>query len=431
MAFVPGDSQEERLAAARAAYVAAHPKLRRPGATFAGFAMALSKLPMIVFRAVSTAMRQQLHKQFVDTLRIGGLLPVACDGTRLECPRAQQLQRYLGEAGKPLSPPMVYLTTLVLLPLGLPWSWRWGKGTANELEHLRRLLPTLPERSLLVCDAFYVGYQLYRDIVRAGASFLVRMSSRIHLYTLEHRPLQRFREGVVYYWPKHERERGRPPLKMRLLRVRGGKADVWLLTNILDRQALSHKVAAQMYRWRWQNEGLFRTYKRMLGKVKLRSRTVALVHREAETSLLALQLLLALTAKAVQRGAEKTLVLGSPREKLLEVRGRLLALIRSLGPRQFAAYQRQLQDVRSQQCNRTAPKIRQQWPHKRDFRPPKPPKLLTMPDALKKKMAKVLERFTLALQRRSAGFRSRKLKTPHFLLFRHDACCNFVRGRMV
>ena len=81
-------------------------------------------------------------------LRINGLLPIACDGTRLECPRAEQLQQRLGEAGKADSAPMVYLTALVLLPLGLPWSWRWGKGTASEHTHLRDLLPTLPERSL-------------------------------------------------------------------------------------------------------------------------------------------------------------------------------------------------------------------------------------------------------------------------------------------
>jgi hypothetical protein len=73
-----------------------------------------------------------------------------------------------------------------------------------------------------------------------------------------------------------------------LLRVKGKKADVWLLTSVLDRQQLSRSTAGQVYRWRWRNEGWFRDYKRLLGKMKLSSRTVALVHREAEGSLLAL-----------------------------------------------------------------------------------------------------------------------------------------------
>jgi hypothetical protein len=280
---------------------------------------------------------------------------------------------------------------LVLLPLGVPWAWRWGKGTASEHDHLRQLLPTLPERTLLVGDAFYAGYQLFCDLVRAQAAFLIRMSSRVYLYTLEEKPLQRFREGVFYYWPENERAKGRPPLKVRLLRVRGRQADVWLLTNILDRQQLSHKSAGQIYRWRWKNEGLFRTYKRMLGKVKLRSRTVAMVHREAEGSLLALQLLLALAAKAVQQGQQNVLILDSPRRVLLGLRGEIAALLRSLGPRQFAAYQRWLQEVRSEEWHRTRPKSRQHWPQKKDYKPPKPPKIRVMPPAVKAKMIKMLE----------------------------------------
>jgi hypothetical protein len=390
MAFGTGDTQEERFVSARAAYIAGHQKLRRPGATLIGFGMALIKLPLLVFRALGAGVRQQIDQHFVASLRINGWLPMACDGTRQECPRSEELQGRLGLAGKPESAPMVYLTALVLLPLGVPWAWRWawrwGKGTASEHDHLRQLLPTLPERTLLVGDAFYAGYQLFRDIVRARASFLIRMSSRLCLYTLEERPLEHFREGVFYYWPKHERDKGRPPLKVRLLRVRGRKADVWLLTNILDRQQLSHKSAAQIYRWRWKNEGLFRTYKRMLGKVKLRSRTVAMVHREAESSLLALQLLLALAAKVVQQGQQRVLILDSPRRVLLNLRGEIAALLRSLGPRQFAAYQRRLQEVRSEPWHRTCPKIRQHWPHKKAYKPPKPPKIRVMPPALKAKM---------------------------------------------
>lgn len=397
MVFGCGDSMEERFVTAQAAYVACHNKSRRPGKTLAGFTLALVKVPMAVFRALAQGVRQQLDKLFLASLRINGLLPLACDGTRLECARSEQLQRWLGQAGKPQSAPMVYLTTLVLLPLGIPWSWTWGKGTASEHAHLRRLLPTLPKQSLLVGDAFFVGYELFRDVLQAQASFLFRMSSRLCLYTLEERPLERFREGVVYYWPKNIRDKGLPPLKTRLLRLPGKKADVWLLTDILDRCQLSHKTAGQIYRWRWKNEGLFRTYKRMLGKVKLRGRTVAMVHREAEGSLLALQLLLALAARSGvqggQRGRGKALLLEleSPRRMLLRLRGDITTLLRHLGPRQFANYKNRLEEVRLQEeTRRTSSKVRQEWPQKRAFKTPKPPKIRVMPAALKVKMNKRL-----------------------------------------
>jgi hypothetical protein len=156
MAWSVGDSQEERFATARAVYVAAHQHSRRPGTTLAGFLTALGKLPMPVLRVFAEGVRQRLACEEIEAARFGGYVPLACDGTRLECPRAAPLQQHLGEAGKPDSAPMLYLTTLTLLPCGIPWAWHWGKGTANEHAHLRHMLPRLPERSLIVGDAFYV-----------------------------------------------------------------------------------------------------------------------------------------------------------------------------------------------------------------------------------------------------------------------------------
>jgi hypothetical protein len=393
MAWGCGDSQEERFVAARAAYVACHQSTRRPGTTLAGFLLAVARLPLYVLRRFSQGVRERFDAEWVDSLRINGWVPLACDGTRLECPRSAELQQRLGEAGKDGSAPMVYLTTLVLLPVGVLWSWCLGKGTASELDHLRRLLGTLPRQSLLVADAFYLGYDLFRSIVQAQASFLVRLSSRAYLYTLEQVPLDRFREGIVYYWPEDAQRAGLPPLKARLLRVRGKKADVWLLTNVLDRRVLSHRTAAQVYRWRWRNEGLFCVYKRMLSKLKLESRTVALVHREAEVSLLALQLLLAMTVQEARCGRETVLIMDSPRRMLLRIRGQTTGLLRSLGPHQFTHYQERLAVVRTgDRPRRRSAKVRQEWPRRKVHKPPKPPRIRVMGEALKAKMAKVLLR---------------------------------------
>src|ERR1019366_643289 len=87
--------------------------------------------------AFAAALHQQLAQRFVDALRIGkgGYLPMGCDGSRLECPRSQQLQARLGEAGKTDSPPMAYVSALVLLPLALCCGrGGWAKArTANTI----------------------------------------------------------------------------------------------------------------------------------------------------------------------------------------------------------------------------------------------------------------------------------------------------------
>jgi hypothetical protein len=392
-AWCTGDSLEERFAASRAVFVACHQHDRRPGETFAGFLDALRRLPMPVLRALAAGVRGQIRALFGGLLRVNGWMVFACDGSRLECPRSEELQARLGEAGKPGSAPSVYLSTLVLLPCAMLWAWQLGKGTASELDHLCRMLPTLPDRSLIVADAFYMGYDLFRSITQkpVSASFLVRLSSRAYLYTDESLPLERFREGLVWYWPGKAQDAGLPPLRVRLLRIRGKKVDVWLLTNVLDRQELSHKLARQIYRWRWRNEGLFRLYKRQLNKMKLQSRTVALVHREAEGSLLALQLLLAMAAR-VSQGEQAEIVMESPRRVLLRIRGMGESLRRTLGPRQFAHYLRMLEQVRTgERPGRKSSKVRQEWPRRSDHKPPKPPKLRVLTAELKAKMRKVLQ----------------------------------------
>jgi hypothetical protein len=392
MTWVCGDSLDERFATARAVYVAGNARVRRPGKSLQGFLEALERLPMPVLRALARALRERLGQQFVAGLRLNGWVPMACDGTRLECPRSQELQQRLDVAGKAESAPTVYLTAMVLLPLGLLWSWRWGKGTASEQDHLRWLLPTLPERTLLVADAFYQGYALFAAIQKAGAGFLVRLSSRSLLYTLHDVCLERFRQGVVYYWPEQTaRDKGLPPIKGRAIRVRGKKGDVWLLTSVLDRAQLSRKHAAQVYRWRWRNEGLFRQYKRMLKKTKLQSRKVASLHREGEGAMLALQLLLAHAAEAGQKGNPTVVVMESPRRILLAIRGAMTTALRLLGPRQWQEYQAMLELVRSEHRERTSSRTRQKWPRRKDHKPPKPPKLRVMNEKLKTLMKQHLD----------------------------------------
>jgi hypothetical protein len=87
---------------------------------------------------------------------------------------------------------------------------------------------------LVVADAAYAGYALLAAMQAAGLFFLVRLSSRAPLYVPDKSALKNYREGLVYYWPQQARKRGLPPPPVRLLRIRGDRADVWLLTNVVD-----------------------------------------------------------------------------------------------------------------------------------------------------------------------------------------------------
>src|SRR5262245_1030490 len=231
------------------------------------------------------------------------------------------------------------------------------------------------------------------DLQAAGLAFLRRLSERAPLYVPDKSTLKKYREGLVYYWPQQAQQQDRPPLPVRLWRLRGDKGDVCLITNVLDEHRLPRRSAGKFYRWRWRNEGLFRTYKRTLGKVKLMSRTVAQVPREAEGSLLATQLLLAQGALALPATTTGQVVLPSARKVLLEIRAETRNVTGvSLGPRQAQSDFRRLGQARGQERRQRSSKVRPRWPGRKDHKPPGPPQILKMGTILKDKAAKTLAR---------------------------------------
>jgi hypothetical protein len=385
MTWSLGDSTSERFEMARGIVAICRPKRRRAGGTALGFQKALCRLPMRPLLALAGALRARLLSLLGDGLLYGGFIPLGCDGSRLECCRNDELLARMGRAGKKDSSPTMWLTALVHLTTGIPWSWWLGRGNASERDHLQRLLTTIPKKGLIVTDAGFDGYDLAVAILNSGASFLIRMSSKTHLFVDKPIDPARFSEGKVSYWPGRARQAKQKPLELRLIRVLGRRrkdpkraVDVWLLTNVAaDRMSITQ--AASFYRLRWENEGLFRSYKRTLKKVHLTGRTVRSVHREAYGSLLACQLLLAQGAWALQGARDRAcaVVPCSPRQVLLAVRKELQAAMK-LDRR--PSYRDRLARCQRERRERASAKQKRAWPQRTPHKPPKPPHLLTMND---------------------------------------------------
>jgi len=383
MTWAAGDSQPEKFETARGFYVACHAARKRPGKTLEGFQKALGRVPMRSFRGLAAGVRSEIRRHFATRLLVDGFEPMGCDGSRVECPRTTELEARLGPAGNTDAAPTIWVTAFVHLGVGVLWSWRIGPGTAAEQEHLRHLRGTRSPQALIVCDAAYMGYDLVRAIVGSGRSFLFRMSSRVHLYTSEHVALQDWTEGPVLYWPTSAQEKGIGPVFCRLIRVPAkgrAKHDVWLLTDVVDPARLSAATAAKFYRWRWRNEGVFRIYKRTINKVKLSSRTVRLVHREAELSLLATQLLLGhadLALRPDTKGAGEPVI--SPRKVLIEIRREMTGGAN----RRRASYRERLRRCGAETRKQTSAKATRVWPRRKPHESPRPPVLHTLSEQQK------------------------------------------------
>jgi hypothetical protein len=386
--FCHPKAEKDRFEEARSYYVTMYPHRKRPGATHEGFLAALARLPRYFFKAIQPVLRQRVAKVLERVWSVDGWVPFGVDGSRLALPRYATLERHFGTAGTG-DFPHLWVTSIVHLSTGVPWSWRLGRSDASERHQFCALVPTLPERSLLMADAGFVGYEVWETLLQHDRHFVIRLGANVQLYA-DYEVKADFEEGLVYLWPISKPHK--KPLALRLVRLPAAdkcKHDVWLATNVSAKE-LSREAIGKMFRLRWQHEVFYRTYKCTLQKTKLASRTTKQVVREAEIALLAVQLFLAQAAWAV--GRQDITRTASCAEALRQTHREWRYLLKH-GRLQQRFLERLARARREHRPQRTSSKNYRDWPRKRPHKAPGRPRIDEYPEQLKERL---LEEVTAA-----------------------------------
>jgi hypothetical protein len=289
--------------------------------TYQGFLKALVRWTAILLPLIKDRLHQLMEEQGCQHWRVGLWLALAVDGSRISVPRTKDNEKafcaphygkgktakYRNKKGKgkrrqrkeKMQPvkPQIWTTLLWHMGLHMPWSWKTGPSHSSEREHFRQMLAeqTFPPRTLFCADAGFTGYDLWKEIIDTGHSFLIRVGANVKLlrklgYGVE-------RPGVVCFWPNSAARKSQPPLVLRLLHLQVGRCTMHLLTNVLDDKKLSDEDAIRLYRLRWGIELQFRTVKQTFGRRKLRSRSPARGYVELDWSLLGLWMIQLFAAK--------------------------------------------------------------------------------------------------------------------------------------
>jgi len=270
-----GASLEERFEDARGWLDLFAP--RRRGATYQGFVKALRRSGEIASAWVAHAFRERLGEWSGPDFRVAGWVPLAMDGTRFECPRSRSCQKKIGVAARDKSAPQLVLASLWHLGVHAWYDFRIAAALVGERTLMKDMLSTLPERTLLIGDAGFVGFEFCVELAQRGAWHLLRVGSKTTLLK-DLGDSARVGRDLVHLWPtKHRRA---TPLLLRLIEVGRGKNKVYLVTNILDPFALSKNQAAAFYRQRWGIETAYRAMKQTLERQTLKSRAADLAALE-------------------------------------------------------------------------------------------------------------------------------------------------------
>lgn len=357
------------------------------GSSYEGWVKSLKKHQSQLVSLLTEQFRRRMREIDRGTSRWQAF---GVDGTTLSCPRTQKNQAAMGDKGQIGGRPLVSLTALVHLQLGLPWAFRVGPGSDSERTHLRDMIRALPALALLVADAGFIAYELCRELLAAKQHFLLRVGGNMHLF----RSLGHADElaHIVYLWPGDAQRNNQPPLKLRLIVIEcPGKQPVYLATSVLSAADLSDAEAAEIYALRWGVEVKFRTLKQTMEHHKLLSRTPENCYLELTWIYLGVWLLELMTASKLQE------VDVNPREASpAQARNVVRCVLRQQRPcrdgRTLAAL---LAGCRVDRYQRNRPKTSRDYPRKKTQKPPSPPKIKP-PDARQLQLAQQLIALTLA-----------------------------------
>jgi hypothetical protein len=158
---------------------------------------------------------------------------------------------------------------------------------------------------------------------------------------------------------------------LRLIVLRQGKQDVYLLTDMLDPAQLTAEEEAMLYAMRWGEEVFYRSYKQTMDHHKLLSRCPGTCLAEAQWALLGLWLLGLMTvSRLIAQGTDPlAMSVAGARDAIRQV---LRQQRPRRGPRSLNGM---LRVAVKDTYDRKSSKAARNYPRKKREKPPKPPKI--------------------------------------------------------
>jgi hypothetical protein len=151
----------------------------------------------------------------------------------------------------------------------------------------RRLLidehvPLLVSGDILVLDRGYPGFKVFREILKTGADFVVRVPVTGFFSAVE----QFFNTGggdrrITVEPTRRAGTRSGPAISLRVVRSKREDGEDVLFITSLNKSDYSRKDIEQLYKMRWEVEEHYKTFKSdYMGQGQLHSRTAAGVRQE-------------------------------------------------------------------------------------------------------------------------------------------------------
>lgn len=279
-------------------------------------AKARARLPIELWKKLFEwiSQRAQILSEQFDKWR--GLRVILLDGTCISMPDVPQLFREFGTPtgfhGK-CKYPLARLVTLCIANTMTVLDYALGGYNQDENALAHRILTNLKKGDLLLADRHFAAAHFYFYYKSLGLEFLTRAHQCLKISRIKH--ITSYSQDDFLGWLKiNKNYRQKDPelpekIMVRFIRtvvrVRGERKVVWLVSSLLDDKLYPAGEIVELYGRRWRIETLFREVKINLSADVLRSRITEGVRKEVAARLVAINVVRTIMLEAaIENGVD-------------------------------------------------------------------------------------------------------------------------------
>jgi hypothetical protein len=209
--------------------------------------------------------------------------------------------------------PLARLVTLCIAGTMTVLDYALGRYDEDENSLARPLLEKLRKGDLLIADRHFAAAHFYWYYQSMGVEFLTKMHQRLKISRIK--PIESYSQYDFLGWLNiNETYRRKDPalpakIMVRFIRIvvrdRGQRKTVWLVTSLLDGKLYPAREIATVYGKRWRIETLFREVKINLSADVLRSLCPQAIRKEVAAKLIAVNVVrMIIIEAAIEKGVD-------------------------------------------------------------------------------------------------------------------------------
>ncbi len=262
---------------------------------------ARARLPLKLWRLLFEWICQKVQELSQAFDKWKGHRVILLDGT---CVSMSDKPELFKEFGRPTGfhgkcrYPLARLVTLCIANTMTVLDYALGRYDQDENTLARPLLKNLPKGDLLLADRHFAAAHFYWYYQSMGLEFLTKAHQRLKISRIKH--ITSYHKNDFIGWLKINKNYRQkepalgPKIMVRFIRAvvreRGQRKVVWLVSSLLDAKLYPAKEVAELYSKRWRIETLFKEVKINLSADVLRSLSPDGIRKEVAARLIAVNI---------------------------------------------------------------------------------------------------------------------------------------------